>query len=457
MNSYIEKVKALNGKREAPPLAHVHNYGCQLNVTDGEKLKGILFEMGYGFTEIPEEADLVIFNTCAVRENAEERVFGNLGFLKHYKDKKKEMIICISGCMTEQAVIVDKIRSSYSYVDIVFGTNAFDRFPQFVYEVLCGRKHFYDEQGPGSELSEGNSQIRSSTFKASVPIMYGCNNFCTYCIVPYVRGRERSRQPEVILEEVRELVNSGYREIMLLGQNVNSYGNNLEGSISFPELLRQINALEGEFIIRFMSSHPKDAGKELIDAMAECEKVGKFLHLPVQSGSDSVLERMNRRYTAEKYLEIINYAKSRDERFSFSTDILIGFPNETEEEFRATLDIVEKVRYSNIYSFIYSKRTGTKAALIEDSIPYSEKQERMQRLLELQRTITTEDYKKYIGRTLDVLVDGPGKNGEGTLTGKSSEYIIVNFRGDSSLTGKFVKVRITGARNWAVEGELVNQ
>ncbi len=455
MNSYIDKVKAINEKRETPPLAHVHNYGCQLNVTDGEKLKGILFRMGYGFTEHPEEADLVIFNTCAVRENAEERVFGNLGFLKHYKDRNREMIICVSGCMTEQSAVVDKIKSSYKYVDIVFGTNAFDRFPQFVYEVLNGRKHFYDEAGPGKDVSEGNEQIRSSTFKASVPIMYGCNNFCTYCIVPYVRGRERSRQPEAIISEVTKLVNEGYREIMLLGQNVNSYGNDLADGIKFPELLRRINALEGEFIIRFMSSHPKDAGKDLIDAMAECDKVGKFLHLPVQSGSNSVLERMNRKYTAEKYLEIIDYAKSRNAGFSFSTDILIGFPNETDEEFEDTLEIIRKVRYSNIYSFIYSKRTGTKAALMEDETPYSAKQERMQRLLELQREITTEDYRKYIGKTLDVLVDGPGKNGEGTLTGKSSEYIIVNFAGDASLTGRFVKVKITGARNWAVEGELV--
>ena len=455
MNSYTDKVKAINEKRESPPLAHVHNYGCQLNVTDGEKLKGILLKMGYGFTEQPEEADLVIFNTCAVRENAEERVFGNLGFLKHYKEKNREMIICVSGCMTEQSVIVEKIKESYRYVDIVFGTNAFDRFPQFVYEVLNGRKHFYDEQGPGNRIPEGTEQVRSSTFRASVPVMYGCNNFCTYCIVPYVRGRERSREPEVILDEVRGLVNKGYREIMLLGQNVNSYGNDLGGKINFPELLRRINAIEGEFIVRFMSSHPKDAGKELIDAIVECDKLGNYLHHPVQSGSNSVLERMNRRYTAEQYLEIVDYARSRDENFTFSTDILIGFPDETEEEFKATLAITERVRYINIYSFIYSKRTGTKAAVMEDSTPYSEKQERMQRLLELQRNITTEDYKKYVGKTLEVLVEGTGRNGEGTLTGKSREFIIVNFEGDSSLIGKFVKVKITGARNWAVVGELV--
>ena len=455
LDPYIEKVRAINEKLDAPPLAHVHSYGCQLNVTDGEKLKGLLSKMGYGFTDVPEEADLVVLNTCAVRENAEDRVFGNLGFLKHYKEMKKDMIICISGCMTEQKNVVEKIRSSYKYVDIVIGTNAFDRFPGYVHEVLSGRKHVYDESGPGTGVSEGNEQIRSSSFKASVPIMYGCNNFCTYCIVPYVRGRERSRKAEDILDEVRGLVADGYREIMLLGQNVNSYGNDLEDGIKFPELLRRINAIEGDFIIRFMSSHPKDAGKDLIDALADCEKAGHFLHLPVQSGSNSLLERMNRRYTAEKYLEIIDYAKSRCPDFTFSTDILIGFPDETDEEFEDTLKLIEKVRYSNIYSFIYSKRTGTKAALLEDRTPYSAKQERMQKLLELQRRITTEDYRKYIGKTLKILVDGPGKGGEGTLTGKSSEFIIVNFKGDSSLTGQFVNVKITAARNWAVEGELV--
>ncbi len=454
LSSYIEKIKALNEKREAPPLAHIHNYGCQLNVTDGEKLKGLLLNMGYGITEIPEQADLVIFNTCAVRENAEERVFGNLGFLKQYKEKNKEMIICVCGCMTEQSCIVEKIKSSYKYVDIVFGTNAFDKFPSYVYNIIEGQKRVYDTSGPDETIHEGLTQVRSCKFKASVPIMYGCNNFCTYCIVPYVRGRERSRAPELILDEVRSLVNDGCKEIMLLGQNVNSYGNDLDKDINFPWLLRQINAIEGDFIIRFMSSHPKDASKELIDAIYECEKVGKHLHLPVQSGNDDVLNRMNRKYTAQKYLEIISYAREKMPDFSFSSDILIGFPNETEEEFLDTLDIVKKVRYSNIYSFIYSKRTGTKAALIDDKITYEEKQGRMQRLLDLQREITTEDYKKLVGKKLRVLVEANGKGGEGTLTGKSSEFVIVNFDGDSSLIGTFVNVEVTGARNWAVDGKI---
>lgn len=455
MNLYIEKVKALNEKRETPPLAHVHSYGCQLNVTDGEKLKGLLMKMGYGFTDVPEEADIVIFNTCAVRENAEERVFGNLGFLKQYKDRRKDMIICVCGCMTEQSVIVDKIKESYRYVNIVFGTNAFDRFPQFVYEAMLGRKHFYDDAGQSDDLFEGVEQIRTSTFKASIPIMYGCNNFCTYCIVPYVRGRERSRKPEVIIEEVRCLVDKGYKEIMLLGQNVNSYGNDLGDDVNFPWLLRRINEIEGDFVVRFMSSHPKDASKELIDTIISCEKVGNYLHLPVQSGNNNVLNRMNRSYTAEKYLSIIDYARSRDEDFTFSSDILVGFPNETEEEFLDTLKLVERVRYINIYSFIYSKRTGTKAALIDDKTTYEEKQGRMRRLLDLQREVTANDYKRFVGKTLKVLVEGIGKNGEGTLVGKSMESVIINFEGSSSLIGSFVCVKIYNARNWALDGTLI--
>lgn len=456
MDLYIEKVKAINEKLDSPPLAYVHNFGCQLNVSDGEKLKGQLLKMGYGFTEIPENADLAIFNTCAVRENAEERVFGNLGYLKQFKDKNPDMIICVSGCMTEQSCVIEKIKKSFRYVDIVFGTNGIHKLPEFIFEVLNGRKHVYDTSGPGNEITEDVEPVRSSTFKASVPVMFGCNNFCTYCIVPYVRGRERSRRPDDILNEVRKLVNDGYKEIFLLGQNVNSYGNDFKDeNISFPWLLRQINDIEGEFVIRFMSSHPKDAGKELIDAIVECDKVEKHLHLPVQSGNNDVLERMNRRYTWEKYMEIIGYARSRISDFSFSSDILVGFPNETEEEFEDTLNIVKKVRYSNIYSFIYSKREGTKAAAIDDRVTYDEKQKRIARLLDIQRDITTEDNQRLVGRTLKVLCESEGKGGEGTLVGKSMESVIVNFNGDASYIGKFVDVKITKARNWACDGDIV--
>ncbi len=455
--NYIQKVKQLNEKKDTPPLAHVHNYGCQLNVTDGEKMKGQLLKLGFGLTERPEEADFVIFNTCAVREGAEEHVFGNLGFLKQYKEKNKDMIICIAGCMSEQSAVVEKIKKSYKYVDIVFGTNAISKLPRLIYEVYMGRKHVYDMSEQSSSVTEGIEQIRNSTFKASVPVMYGCNNFCTYCIVPYVRGRERSRQPDVIINEIKELVKNGYKEIFLLGQNVNSYGNDLEENISFPWLLRQINKIDGEFIVRFMSSHPKDAGRELIDAICDCDKVAKHLHLPLQSGSNDILEKMNRRYTHEKYMEIINYARERISDFSFSTDIIVGFPNETESDFESTLDILKKVKYDNIYSYIYSKWAGTKAALIDDLVTYEEKQKRIQRLLELQRDISTDNYKRFIGTTLTVLAESEGKGGEGSLTGKSNEFIIVNFSGDKSLIGSFVNVKITAARNWAVYGELISQ
>jgi tRNA-2-methylthio-N6-dimethylallyladenosine synthase len=285
--------------------------------------------------------------------------------------------------------------------------------------------------------------------------MFGCNNFCTYCIVPYVRGRERSRKADDIISEVKQLVSDGYKEIMLLGQNVNSYGNDLECGISFPQLLRKLNEIDGDFIIRFMSSHPKDATKELLDAIIECEKVAKHLHLPVQSGSDEILSAMNRRYTAEKYLETVEYLRAYDKDFSFTTDIIVGFPNESAEDFEKTLELIKKVKYDNIYSFIYSKRTGTKAAEIDDRISDDEKSARMRKLLEIQREITTESYKRFIGKTLRVLVDGESRKKQGYLTGKSNEFIIVEFEGESSLIGSFVDVEITDAMNWAVTGKLL--
>lgn len=450
---YITAVSTIISKRESPPLACVHSYGCQLNFSDGEKIKGMLGKMGYGFTDNPENADFVVFNTCAVRENAEDRVFGNLGFLKHCKEQNSSMIIGLCGCMAGLDHVIKKLEKSYPFVDIVFGTSALDRLPRLLYEKLNGRKKAFDtnEYNMPAEWLE---QVRDSSFKASVPIMYGCNNFCTYCIVPYVRGRERSRRPEDIIKEVRGLVRDGYKEIMLLGQNVNSYGNDLEEDVTFCGLLKQINAVEGDFIIRFMSSHPKDAGAELIDTMLECEKVERHLHLPVQSGSDDILEKMNRRYTVEKYMETINHARSIVPDFSFTTDIIVGFPNESAEDFENTLELMRRVKYDNIYSFIYSKRSGTKAALIDDKISDAEKSERMTRLLALQREISTESYKRFVGRKMRVLADAKGKR-EGWLTGKSSEFIIVEFEGEESLIGQFVDVEVTAAKNWAVTGKII--
>ena len=447
----INEINALLGNK--PRKAYIRSFGCQLNVSDGEKIKGLLKKMGYGFTEDEHEADLIILNTCAVRESAEDRVFGIVGSMKKLKELRPSLIIGIAGCMTAQSHIADKIKKSYPQVDLVLGTSAISALPRLLLEAVKGAK-FSADISEYDDFSEVAEQVRDSSYKASVPIMFGCNNFCTYCIVPYVRGRERSRRPEDIIEEVRQLAAQGYKEIMLLGQNVNSYGNDLDGKCSFPQLLRELNKIEGDFWIRFMSSHPKDASKELIDAIFDCEKVAKHLHLPVQSGSSDVLHRMNRRYTIDKYLGIVDMIRSRDPDFSLTTDIIVGFPDETDEEFRATLDVIKNVKYDNIYSFIYSKRTGTKAAEMPDGTSDEEKGRRMRELLEVQRQVSTKHYKRFIGRTMRVLADGTSKKKKGWLTGKSSEFIIVEFEGDSSLIGQFVDVEITDAMNWAVTGHI---
>lgn len=453
VNEYISAVSDILVKRNTKPRACVRSFGCQLNFSDGEKIKGMLVKMGCEMAEKEENADIVIYNTCAVRENAEDRVFGNLGFLKHYKEKNPGMIIGLCGCMASLEHVTQKLKSSYKFVDIVFSPSALDRLPKLLLERLSGSRYAFDTNEYNMS-SEGLYQERDSSFKASVPIMFGCNNFCTYCIVPYVRGRERSRKPENIIQEVEKLVQNGYKEIMLLGQNVNSYGKDLDESVDFPELLQRINEIDGDFVIRFMSSHPKDAGKKLIDTIINCDKIGKHLHLPVQSGSNDILDKMNRRYTVEKYLETIDYARSFIPDFSFTTDIIVGFPNESEEDFEKTLSLMKRVKYDNIYSFIYSKRSGTKAAEIEDKVSDEEKGKRMTRLLSLQREISTESYKRFIGRTMRVLVDGKSKT-EGYMTGKSNEFVIVEFEGDESLVGSFVNVKITDAKNWAVTGVII--
>lgn len=450
----IDEIKEIYGQTEHK--AYVRSFGCQLNVSDGEKIKGVLSSMGFTFTEDEKEADLIILNTCAVRESAEDRVFGIVGSMKKLKEEKPSLIIGISGCMTAQEHIAEKIKRSYPQVDIVLGTSAINGLPALLRDCLRGKK-FNADIAEYDDFSAAVPQIRESSFKASVPIMFGCNNFCTYCIVPYVRGRERSRRPEDIIAEVRELAASGYKEIMLLGQNVNSYGNDLGGEMSFPQLLRELNAIDGDFIIRFMSSHPKDASRELIDTIFDCEKVAKHLHLPVQSGSSDVLRRMNRRYTAEKYLETVDYIYSRDPDFSLTTDLIVGFPDETDEDFQATLDIIRRVKYDNIYSFIYSKRSGTKAAEMPDAVSDETKSRRMRELLEVQREISTEHYKRFIGRKMRVLADDVSKKRKGFISGKSSEFIIVEFEGDESLIGQFVEVEITDAMNWAVVGRIAGQ
>lgn len=434
--------------------AYVRSFGCQLNVSDGEKIKGLLKQIGYSFTENENEADLIILNTCAVRESAEDRVFGIIGSMKKLKELNPSLIIGVSGCMTAQEHIAEKIKKSYPQVSFVLGTSAINSLPKLLLESVRGTR-FSADIAEYDDFSETFEQVRESKFKASVPIMFGCNNFCTYCIVPYVRGRERSRSAEDIISEVTQLVHDGYKEIMLLGQNVNSYGNDLGGGISFSKLLRELDKIDGDFIIRFMSSHPKDASIELIDTIFDCSKVAKSLHLPVQSGSDSVLERMNRRYTAEKYLGIVDYIRTRDSDFSLTTDLIVGFPDESDEEFEATLDLIRYVKYDNIYSFIYSKRSGTKAAEMPDKISDEIKSERMRKLLEVQREISSERYQRFIGKKMRVLVDGISKKRKGFVSGKSNEYIIVEFEGDSSLIGQFVDVEIIESMNWAVIGKKI--
>lgn len=454
---YAEQVRALLEELyPVPPLAYVHSYGCQGNVSDGEKLKGMLADMGYGFCDQAEQADLVLFNTCAIRENAEDRIFGNVGALKRWKAQSPKHKLLLCGCMMQQPHIVEKLKQSYPYVDLIFGTHVIHQLPELLLSVLQQHKRvFYTPESDGV-IAEGLPIRRDGTLKAWVPIMYGCNNFCTYCIVPYVKGRERSRQPEAILAEVRQLVEQGYKEITLLGQNVNSYGKTLEHPISFAQLLTQIDAIPGDFRIRFMTSHPKDATKELFDVMAKSQKICHHLHLPVQCGSDRILQAMNRRYTVKQYLGLIDYARSVMPDISFTTDIIVGFPGETLEDFQGTMELLKKVRYDSLFSFIYSKRVGTKAASMPDDTPHSVKSDRLQQLLALQRTIGEEVLSEYVGKTLRILVDGAGKSGEGYLTGRTDQYLIVDFPGDSALIGQFVTVKITKALNWALLGELVS-
>lgn len=452
---YIKKVCELNQKKESPPLCYLHSFGCQQNVIDGERITGILVEMGYGVTNDLNNADIIIYNTCAVRENAELKVFGNLGELKHLKECNPELVIGLCGCMAQEKQIVDKILHTYKQVDLIFGTFAVEELPRLLFNVLTERKVSYDISDTNTSINEEFKTVRQGTIKAGVPVMYGCNNFCSYCIVPYVRGRERSRKPEAVVNEVAELARQGYKEIMLLGQNVNSYGKGNDDGIDFPKLLRLINEIDGDFKIRFMSSHPKDATKELINAIVECDKVCKHLHLPVQSGSDRVLKNMNRHYTIEQYMKIVDYARSRIPDFSFTSDIIVGFPNETDEEFLMTIDVLKKVEYDNVYSFIYSKRSGTKASLIDDSVSYEEKTKRMRVLLDTQREIADRRYKRFSGKTLEVLFDAESKT-NGFISGKSDEFIIVESKADKSLIGQRKNVLINKTMNWAVQGEIID-
>ena len=437
---------------ESSPKAFVHTYGCQGNVADGERLKGMLEQIGYVMTDSVEEADLVLYNTCAIREHAEDRVFGNVGALKNIKAAKKDMKILLCGCMMQQERIAKKIRTSYPFVDIVFGTHVIHKLPEFLYRSLSAGKKIYELPDVDGVIVEDMPLHRDSDFKAWIPIMYGCNNFCTYCIVPYVRGRERSRDPEIIIAEAKELVANGYKEITLLGQNVNSYGKYPDYGCNFSQLLRELNAIEGDFIIRFMTSHPKDCTHELLETMAECKKVAKHLHLPFQSGSNRVLDAMNRRYTREKYLGLLEYAYSLMPDLSVTSDVIVGFPGETYEEFCETVTLVQEANFTSMFTFIFSSREGTKAATMSDPVSREEKGKWFKELLDAQEKIAAERTASMVGKTYKVLCESISKGG--LIEGRTEGNIIIEFPADKSVIGSFREVKVTESLTWILRGEL---
>ncbi len=457
---YIEKVKELNQGKTLK--YHILTMGCQLNENDSEKLCGMLEKMGYIRTEDFQEADLNLFNTCCVRENAEDKLFGKLGELKKVKEQKGT-IIAIGGCMMQEKHITDKIKESYPFVDILFGTHTLYRFPEDLYKALIEKKKQEDILDIDGEIYEGLPIKRDSNIKASVTIMNGCNNFCTYCIVPYVRGRERSREPKEIIKEVEELAKQGYKEITLLGQNVNSYlrvekekgkpFEEYEGVHSFATLLEAINKIEGIERIRFVSPHPKDFTDDVIEAIANCDKVCKLVHLPLQSGNTKVLKEMNRKYTKEQYLNLVEKMKAKIPNLTLSTDIIVGFPGETEEEFEDTLDVVRRVKFEQVYMFIYSRRVGTPGDKMENQIPEEIKHKRFDRLKALVESQIEENNQKYVGTIQKVLVEGTSKNNENMLTGRTDSNKVVIFEGDKSLINQIIELKIVSEHMWYLRGE----
>lgn len=457
-NRYMEMVRGeLKKQYDFSPLAFVQCFGCQQSISDGEKIQGLLANMGYGFTKDPQQADFILFNTCAVRENAEKKIFGNLGELKHNKDARPNMIIGISGCMTEQQHIADKIKKSYRHVDLVLGTNAIDTLPMLIYNKLTRNQRFIKSESCNqyNDIVEGLPVLRTGGYKASVTIMHGCDNFCSYCIVPFVRGREKSRNSEEIVAEVKQLVSEGYIDITLLGQNVNSYGKGLEEDINFSGLLHKINQIDGEFRVRFMTSHPKDCTHELIDTIAACDKIVSHLHLPVQSGSDKILKEMNRHYDVTHYKELVTYAKEKIDDLVLTSDIIVGFPTESYQDFKQTVELIEWVGYTSLFTFIYSKRSGTKAENLPEVATEKEKGVWFKELLAIQSEIGNNILKTYVGKRYRIIPDGIGKGGDGTLTARTDGNVIVEIEGDESLIGKFVEVEITEALNWAVKGKVL--
>ena len=450
---YMCRVRELVGDR--PRWAMVDTYGCQQNEADSEQLRGMLLEMGFQPTQDEKQADLILINSCAVREHAEKRVLGNVGALSHRKREKPELLIGVCGCMVQQEHMALKLKKSYPYVSLVFGPHALYRLPELVYQVLRDKKRVFEISPSDGVVAEGLPVLRKDNIKGWVSVMYGCNNFCSYCIVPYVRGRERSRMPDEVVEEIRGLVRGGLRDVTLLGQNVNSYGKDLGEKIDFAGLLERVSAIEGDFRIRFMTSHPKDATKRLFDTMAGSSKICKHIHLPFQSGSDRILKLMNRRYDRKRYLELVEYARSVMPEISITSDVIVGFPGETEEDFEDTLHLVREVGFDALFTFLYSKRSGTPAAQMEDTTPEQVKKQRFERLLKLQADLAAKRNKGYTGKIERILVECEESPEGLNLLGRTDGNRPVRFAGDRALIGTFQDVEIKKCVKWSMEGELV--
>ena len=452
---FTEKIKELHAQRGKAVHALVDTFGCQQNVADSQHIMGMLEAMGCDFVTEPAEADIIVLNTCAIRDHAEKRVYGNLGALTHTKKANPEQIICLCGCMAQRPEVAEKVRQSYHHVDLVFGPQALWKFPELLYQVYTRRGRVFSVENEHGSIAEGMPVVREGRTRAWVSIMYGCNNFCSYCIVPYVRGRERSRDPEQIIAEVRQLAAEGYKEITLLGQNVNSYGKDLGTGYDFADLLAALDEIPGDYLIRFMSSQPKDASFKLFDTMARCSHVAKQLHLPVQSGSDRVLRAMNRPYDKARYLELITYARKVMPELVLTSDVIIGFPGETEAEAMETVALVEQVRFDALFTFIFSPRPGTPAAKMDDPVPRAEKQVWFDRLCDAQNKISEEIHAQYVGRTLRCLIDGQSDDSRWPLTARTAGGRLVHLVGDASAIGNYHDVKITDSNTWALFGEMV--
>ena len=453
---YISKcTEMIKDKYDSQPAFYIQNAGCQMNSLQTETVAGIVKRIGYKEVLKEEEADVVIYNTCTVRENANLKIYGHLGHLKSIKEKKPEMKIVLFGCMMQEPEVIEKIHKDYSFVDLVFGTHNFHKFPELFYRSLNTEGQIIDVWKESDEIVEGMPADRKYSFKTGVNIMFGCNNFCSYCIVPYVRGREKSREPEAIVEEIRELVADGVTEVMLLGQNVNSYGKTLEHPVTFAQLLKQVEAIEGLKRIRFMTSHPKDLSDELIETMAESKKICHHLHLPMQSGSSRILKIMNRRYDKEKYLELVSKIRKAIPDISLTTDIIVGFPGETEEDFQDTLDVVDQCCFDSAFTFIYSKRSGTPAAKMENQVPEEVVKDRFDRLLSLVQEKGRKESSRFEGTVQEILVEEESKE-KGIFTGRTEYNLLVHFPGCKDLIGKYVKVKLDTCKGFYYFGSLVD-